>query len=104
VVADLEIFHRNDWDQYFRVFISYWNPDLADLAAYQKIDLILLNGVGYAKWVILEGDPARASVAALDDLGVGSLVFDPDATVPQQGDFMVVMQRNVENLRKTFSS
>ncbi len=28
-----------------------WNPDLADIAAYQQADLILLNGAGYAKWV-----------------------------------------------------
>jgi zinc transport system substrate-binding protein len=30
---------------------AYWNPDLADIAAYQQADLILLNGAGYAKWV-----------------------------------------------------
>ena len=29
---------------------AYWNPDLADITAYQKADLILLNGAGYAKW------------------------------------------------------
>lgn len=30
---------------------AYWNPDLANIAAYQKADLILLNGAGYAGWV-----------------------------------------------------
>jgi zinc transport system substrate-binding protein len=30
---------------------AYWNPDLADISAYQKADLIMLNGAGYAKWV-----------------------------------------------------
>jgi zinc transport system substrate-binding protein len=30
---------------------AYWNPDLADVSAFQKADLILLNGAGYAKWV-----------------------------------------------------
>jgi zinc transport system substrate-binding protein len=30
---------------------AYWNPDLADISAFQKADLILLNGAGYAKWV-----------------------------------------------------
>jgi len=30
---------------------AYWNPDLADIAAYQQADLILLNGAGYAGWV-----------------------------------------------------
>ena len=30
---------------------AYWNPDLATILAYQKADLILLNGAGYAEWV-----------------------------------------------------
>ena len=30
---------------------AYWNPDLANISAFQKADMILLNGAGYAKWV-----------------------------------------------------
>ena len=30
---------------------AYWSPDLAGISAYQKADLILLNGAGYARWV-----------------------------------------------------
>lgn len=30
---------------------AYWNPDVANISAFQKADLILLNGAGYAKWV-----------------------------------------------------
>jgi len=30
---------------------AYWNPDLENISAYQKADLILINGAGYAKWV-----------------------------------------------------
>jgi zinc transport system substrate-binding protein len=30
---------------------AYWSPDIAEISAYQKADLILLNGAGYAKWV-----------------------------------------------------
>jgi zinc transport system substrate-binding protein len=30
---------------------AYWNPDIASISAYQKADLILLNGANYAKWV-----------------------------------------------------
>jgi zinc transport system substrate-binding protein len=30
---------------------AYWNPVLTTILAYQKADLILLNGAGYAKWV-----------------------------------------------------
>jgi len=30
---------------------AYWNPDVVNVSAFQKADLILLNGAGYAKWV-----------------------------------------------------
>jgi zinc transport system substrate-binding protein len=30
---------------------AYWKPDISTISAYQKADLILLNGAGYAKWV-----------------------------------------------------
>ena len=30
---------------------AYWNPDTKTIAAYQKADIILLNGANYAKWV-----------------------------------------------------
>ena len=29
----------------------YWTPSIADIAAYQQADLILINGAGYAKWI-----------------------------------------------------
>jgi zinc transport system substrate-binding protein len=29
---------------------AFWSPDADTIAAYQKADLILLNGAGYAKW------------------------------------------------------
>ncbi len=30
---------------------AYWKPDATAIRGYQKADLILLNGAGYAKWV-----------------------------------------------------
>jgi zinc transport system substrate-binding protein len=30
---------------------AYWTPSVSDIGAYQKADLILLNGAGYARWV-----------------------------------------------------
>jgi len=30
---------------------AYWQPDIPDISAFQKADLILLNGANYAKWV-----------------------------------------------------
>jgi zinc transport system substrate-binding protein len=55
-----------------------------------------------AEWMIWEGQPVQASVAQLKALGVDSLVFDPCGNLPDQGDFMTVMRRNVEDLRRAF--
>ena len=30
---------------------AFWQPDASTIGAYQRADLILLNGAGYAKWV-----------------------------------------------------
>ena len=55
-----------------------------------------------AQWMIWEAKPVQASVDKLKTLGVDSLVFDPCSNVPARGDFITVMQRNVEDLRRAF--
>jgi hypothetical protein len=35
-------------------------------------------------------------------MGVGSLVYDPCANVPDRGDFMDVMKKNINNLKVIF--
>jgi len=56
-----------------------------------------------AHWMIWEGEPVQTSVDKLRTLGVDSLVFDPCSNSPDQGDFMTVMQRNVEDFRRAFA-
>jgi len=41
---------------------AFWNPDAATVARYQKADLILLNGAGYARWVARASLPRRKLV------------------------------------------
>ena len=55
-----------------------------------------------AKWMIWEGNPIKASVDGLKSLGVASLVFDPCGNKPEKGDFLTVMQKNMENLKGAF--
>ena len=40
----------------------YWRPRIADIGAYQKADLILINGAGYAKWVSTVSLPRSKTV------------------------------------------
>ena len=55
-----------------------------------------------AKWMIWEGQPIKESVEKLEIMGLHSLAFDPCGNTPDQGDFMSIMWRNVENLKTAF--
>jgi hypothetical protein len=35
-------------------------------------------------------------------MGIGSIVFDPCASAPAQGDFLSVMQNNLAELNRVF--
>jgi zinc transport system substrate-binding protein len=41
---------------------AFWQPDVAAIAAFQRADLILLNGAGYAKWLGKASLPRRKLV------------------------------------------
>ena len=47
-----------------------------------------------AKWMLWEGEPLEATVADLEDLGIGSLLFDPCGSAPEAGDYLTVMEAN----------
>jgi len=55
-----------------------------------------------AKWMIWEGGPIKESVERLRSMGINSLVFDPCGNTPKGGDFISMMQQNVDNLRMAF--
>jgi zinc transport system substrate-binding protein len=55
-----------------------------------------------AAWMIWEAEPVAESVIMLEEMGVESMVFDPCASQPDEGDFLSVMRRNVQELAKAF--
>jgi zinc transport system substrate-binding protein len=55
-----------------------------------------------AEWMIWEGEPMQKSVDKLKESGINSLVFDPCGNRPAKGDFLTVMQDNIENLRRAY--
>jgi zinc transport system substrate-binding protein len=55
-----------------------------------------------ASWMIWEGEPDAQSVARLQAMGISSLVFDPVADAPQQGDFISIMKRNLSEIAKAY--
>ncbi len=51
-----------------------------------------------AGWMLWEGEPTAEAVAALEGVGVRSVIFDPCGNRPDTGDWLSVMRANVEAL------
>ena len=80
----------------------HWESHLApDGNQWGKLQVVLKGHP--AQWIIWEGEPLPATVKMLNSKGIQSVVFNPSANMPEQGDFLSVMQQNVENLRVVFS-
>lgn len=78
-----------------------WEPEIVPNAR-QWVELENIIKEHPAKWMIWEGDPHPDSIARLESLGIGSVVFDPAGHVPDNGDFLSVMHQNVQNLQSAF--
>jgi len=80
----------------------HWEPDQVPTRnQWGELRAILNNHP--AQWMIWEGDPPPDTVEMLKSNGIQSVVFNPSANAPEQGDFLSVMRQNVENLRAVFS-
>ncbi|MEA2078383.1 MAG: hypothetical protein U9P00_00720 [Pseudomonadota bacterium] len=55
-----------------------------------------------AQWMIWEKQAVPETLRRLDAMGIGTLVFDSCANRPRQGDFLDVMQHNVQNLSEAY--
>jgi zinc transport system substrate-binding protein len=79
----------------------HWEPD-AEISKAMWHDLEhALHGhkVDYMVW---EGEPLGASVEKLKNAEIASLVFDPCSNLPEEGDFLSVMQSNIEALKEIY--
>lgn len=79
----------------------HWEPDeIPNDRQWAELNSILKAHP--AEWMIWEGQPGPIAVKELNAIGIESLVFDPCANAPVQGDFLSVMRRNVESLKPAF--
>jgi zinc transport system substrate-binding protein len=80
----------------------HWEPDQApDDAAWRELAAILEEFP--ARWMIWEERPLPQVSDRLESLGVRSVVFDPCANTPPGGDFLSVMEENLQALRLVFA-
>lgn len=75
-----------------------WEPDAnPEAKEWQNLQELLKEHP--ANWMIWEGEPLTESVQHLKEIGVKSQVFSPCFAIPKTGDFLSVMQQNVDNMR-----
>ncbi len=80
----------------------HWEPE-QDPTEEQWQELQVLLQTHPAQWMIWEANPNPETVTQLKTMGISSLVFAPVANQPDTGDFLSIMQKNIENLQLAFS-
>ncbi|MCP4901312.1 MAG: zinc ABC transporter substrate-binding protein, partial [bacterium] len=77
----------------------HWEPDqMPGEAEWQKLDAMKEHAP--ASWMIWEGTPLPQVIERLESVGIRSVVFDPCANTPESGDYLSVMNKNLEALRR----
>ena len=75
-----------------------WEPEIVpDDQQWSQLDD--LQKSYKSTWMIWEGDPVEENVARLKKRGISSVVFYPCGNTPDEGDYLSVMQGNVERLK-----
>ena len=73
-------------------------PDASSWQAFKS-----LQAVHPAHWMVWEDEPLDRTRESLSNSGVNIVVFKPGMNRPAQGDFMTVMQANIEALAEPFN-
>jgi len=79
----------------------HWEPDeVPGPDQWQQLDIILENNP--AKWMIWEDEPTGETKDLLREMGIQSVVFNPCSNVPEEGDYLDVMNWNANNLKDVY--
>ncbi len=81
----------------------HWEPDqMPDDKEWAELDTLLADHP--ARWMIWEGKPDAEIAAKLKQRGIGSVVFAPYGNVPETGDYLEAMRKNIGNLKAVLAS
>jgi zinc transport system substrate-binding protein len=71
----------------------HWEPDEPPTEAmWQELKELVASHP--AQWMVWEGEPAEATVKRLAEMGIGSALYAPCGSTPQEGDFLSMMREN----------
>ena len=80
----------------------HWEPEQYPTEEqWQELQVLLKKH--QAQWMIWEANPNQKTLTKLKTMGIDSLVFAPVANTPASGDFLTIMQQNIENLKQAFN-
>lgn len=106
---DAETLFSHPVYQYFarryhlHAYSVHWEPDqVPGEAEWRKLDAMQAHAP--ASWMIWEGAPLPQVVERLESVGIRSVVFDPCANTPENGDYLSVMKKNLGALRLVFGA
>ncbi len=79
----------------------HWEPDEAPMISqWNGLNHILEEH--QATYMLWEGEPLQESVSKLKSKGIDSVIFSPSANRPDEGDFLIVMQKNIADLELVY--
>lgn len=79
----------------------HWEPDMAPAAGdWRALQAIIDNNPSHS--MLWEDEPLNETTRKLKEMGINSLVFSPCANVPESGDWLTVMQQNLQNLQRAY--
>ena len=79
----------------------HWEPDAAPSDG-QVAELQGLLNSHSSQWMIWENTPVSEAREKLTEIGMQSTVFNPCGNVPESGDFMTVMKKNIQDLESVY--
>lgn len=83
------------------IHMLMWEPDEIPPDS-QWRDLQTFTGNHRVSWMLWEAPPRQESISRLEEMGVRSVVYSPCFNRPEQGDFLSVMQQNIDHLAVVF--
>lgn len=79
----------------------HWEPDeLPGDEGWKELTKLLEKHT--ARWMIWEGTPLPETVQRLNALGINSVVFDCSPNRPAEGDYLTVMNHNLDELSRVY--